>query len=141
MDFNWCVLLYKYTVTYITLQDFFSVLHIIVKGLHLYSTFQTSGHSKRFTIFASHSPIHTHIHTPTAVKAQWSRIFQGTPEFFRANFFISHSLWIFPRRPQGRARESTGQWRTGRRRCPAPISANWWSSPTVGPCTAWLRES
>lgn len=35
--------------------------------------------------------------------------------------------------------ESTVQQRTGRRRCPVPISANWWSSLTVGRCMVQHR--
>ena len=35
----------------------------MVNGLHLYSAFIQSA----LQFFASHSPIHTHIHTPTAI--------------------------------------------------------------------------
>ena len=38
----------------------------MVDGLHLYSSFLITGHPKRSTM-ASNSPIHAHIHAPTAV--------------------------------------------------------------------------
>ena len=42
----------------------------MVNGMHLHSTFLTSGHSKCFTIFTQHSPIHAHtIHTTTVESA------------------------------------------------------------------------
>ena len=40
---------------------------IMVNGLHLYSVSLDSGHSKRFTILPEQSPIHAHVHTPTAL--------------------------------------------------------------------------
>ena len=52
-----------------------------VNGLHLYSVFPASGHSKRFTILPSqHSPVHAHIHTPTAVSTT-----QGDSQLVRSS--------------------------------------------------------
>ena len=52
-----------------------------VNGLHLYSVFPASGHSKCFTILPSqHSPVHAHIHTPTAVSTT-----QGDSQLVRSS--------------------------------------------------------
>ena len=52
----------------------------LINGLHLYSAFLTSGHSKCYNI-ASHLPIHAHIHTPTVV----STIMQGDCQLVRSS--------------------------------------------------------
>lgn len=43
------------------------------------------------------------------------------------------------RRLSGRTQGCMAQQRTGRRRCPAPISASWWSSLTAGLSTGWHK--
>ena len=60
--------------------------------LYLYCAFLTSGHSTRFTI--EHSPIHAHIHTPTAMSTMQGTHPQLGIELATYRLLLAHPIYL-----------------------------------------------